>query len=233
MPECAGPASSGSESAVVRKGCQTGQGCALSAHLLQPLEVGKRVQPVHKGLTDVVHFFVKMAVEGLDQIEFPLRGVKVRGCEDAAGQAVFVRRVMPAAHPLPEGAERRQRRLQAFQYMVRQLAVLFGIFFYAVKDRRLDVCNDEAVKIVKKAALNDFARKAHFFFFGHVERVFMPKHAGQQHLVRLLVDFKQLRRAQLVVPAQQICARKNELKQAFANICHIFSGNMTEKHLAV
>ena len=96
-------------------------------------------------------------------------------------------------------------------------------FLDFVKDRRLDVRDDQAVEIIEQTTLDDVAGQGQVPVFRQVARIFVPEHAGQQHFVGLFVNFQQFHRAQLVVPAQHIRAGKDQLQQALANNRHSLS----------
>ena len=107
--------------------------------------------------------------------------------------------------------------------MLGELAEVGRIFLDFVKDRRLDVRDDQAIEVVEQAAFNNVARQGQTLRVRQRAGIFMPEHAGQQHFMGLLVDFQQFRGAQLVVPAQQVCAGKDQLQQALANDRHTVS----------
>ena len=166
------------------------------------------------------HFVVKGRIERLDELEFPLRGKQVGGSEYAPCGGVVVGAGVPLAHAIPKRAQRGKRWLELVEHMLGKLPELFWVFFNFIVDGGLNVGNDEPVKIVEKPAFNHFCGQRYAFCIWQTARVFVPQHAGQQHFVRLFVGFKQFYRAQLVVPAQQVRARKDQLKQVFANYGH-------------
>ena len=86
------------------------------------------------------------------------------GCSEyAPGKLVFVTFQMPAAHALPEAAQRLQHRLKPVQHIFRELSVMVGIFLDLVKNRRFDVCDDETIEVVEKSALNDVTGQGNAF----------------------------------------------------------------------
>ena len=121
--------------------------------------------------------------------------------KNAARKSVVIRAGMPLAHAFPKGAKRRKRRLKPVEHVFGQQAELLGVFLDSVVDRRLDVGDDEPVEIIKQPALNDLCCKRGALRVSHVAGVFVPEHAGQEHFVGLLVNFKQFHWPQLVIPA--------------------------------
>ena len=153
--------------------------------------------------------------------------------KDASCRAFFIGVQMPCAHALPERAEGGQRRGEPLQNVLRERAELAGVGLDFVKDGRLDVRNDGPVEIVEKTAFNNFCRQGHAPGRVGLTGVFVPEHAGKQHFVGLLVDLKQFHGAQLIVPAQQVRAGKNEFQQTLADDGHGASRCAYKKQLAV
>ena len=168
---------------------KTGQGCVGREDGLHSLQITEGIQTLHKGVVDLVHFIVK-TVERLDEMEFPLRGIEMGRGEDAPGRPALVAREVPGAHPLPEISQRGEHRLKPGQHMFGELAEVGGIFLDFVKDRRLDVRDDQAIEIVEQTAFNDVARQGQTLPVRQRAGIFMPEHAGQQHFMGLLVDFQ-------------------------------------------
>ena len=197
---------------------ETGQCRIALDDVRHAAHIGESRKAFPEGLVNFFHFLVK-TVQGFDEAEFPLRSIEMGRREDTPGQAVRVVG-MPDLHTLPKIAQRREGWFETFQNMDGKLAEVFLVLLDAIEDRRLDVRDDKAIIIVEKPALDDLLCKSKPFLVGKVAAVFVPEGASHQHLVRLFVDFHQLGRPKLVVPAEQVGPGKGELQQTFADGRH-------------
>jgi len=101
-----------------------------------------------------------------------------------------------------------------------QLAVMGGVGLDLVKNRRLDIRDDEPVQIVEQAPLDDLQAKGQTLGLGQGLAVKLVKHPGHRHLVGLLVHLHEFHAPVLVIPPLHERAGKKKLQQTLANTDH-------------
>ena len=106
------------------------------------------------------------------------------------------------------------------QHPVRELAVLFLIFLNSIKYGRLDVSDDQTVKIVEQAPFNDLSAQFQPLFFSEFAALKLIEQKGRDHFVGLLVHLIQLHRTQFVIPASHVGTGEDKLQQAFSQGLH-------------